>query len=51
MNHSLKIIAGFLLACTGLFFVSSSPFPGCNALVAGGALMLEGLNSLCAAGE
>jgi hypothetical protein len=41
---SLQILAGLLLGLAGLVHIADSPLPGCGVALAGGFLIMEGLN-------
>jgi len=47
MITSLQIFIGFVIGCTGLLQIASTPFSGCSALVLGGFLILDGIDHLC----
>jgi len=47
MNASLRVLLGVVVACAGLVWLSQEPFSAVGALLAGGFLILEGIDRFC----
>ena len=46
MITSVQITSGFIIGLTGLFRIADSPIPAGGALLAGGLLILEGMDRI-----